>query len=418
MMTILLFFHDKKLLKKSYNAFILCLAIADILTSILVITSPGFGLGDLIARPTNPVLGEIYCRAIWSRVFVFQHVFFSVYITLLLTIERWVAVVKPAKYNVGFKGKRVIGYIFFCWICSSSNEICKFKFISSGSIFRTSLSVFIIIMKMFFPCLSMIGLYVHMIVKTNNSPVASAESKAKLRGKMTRMIGIMTCILLICYSPNQIFLIFAIAGKAKIDSTLHHFTAILAFTTIFTNPLIYGLSNANYRKRYKKALFSMCPKRLGEGAHVALTGRRVSPPPSEAPATYLFDVVYDPSSSSNDICKFNFNSSGSIFRTSLSVFLIIMKLFFPCLSMIGLYIHMIVKTNNSPVASVESKAKLRGKMTRMIGIMTCILLICYSPNQIFFIFATAGKAKIDSTLHHFTAILNFITIVLIHLFMD
>ena len=306
-MTILLFFHDKKLLKKSYNVFILCLAIADMLTSILVITSPGFGLGDLIARPTNPVLGEIYCRAIWSRVFVFQHVFFSVYITLLLTIERWVAVVKPAKYNVAFKGKRVIGYIFFCWIwsfgltgtgifdavyepSSSSNEICTFKFISSGSIFRTSLSVFIIIMKMFFPCLSMIGLYVHMIVKTNNSPVASAESKAKLRGKMTRMIGIMTCILLICYSPNQIFLIFAIAGKAKIDSTLHHFTAILAFTTIFTNPLIYGLSNANYRKRYKKALFSMCPKRLGEGAHVPLRGRRVSPPPSEAAATCRLTV--------------------------------------------------------------------------------------------------------------------------------
>ena len=134
--------------------------------------------------------------------------FFSIYITLLLTVERWVAVVKPSNYNLFFKGKRLMGYVLFCLIwsfaligtdlfdvvydpSSSSNDICKFNFISSGSIFRTSLSVFLIIMKLFFPCLSMIGLYIHMIVKTNNSPVASAESKAKLRGKMTRMIGIM-----------------------------------------------------------------------------------------------------------------------------------------------------------------------------------------------------------------------------------
>ncbi|CAH3032404.1 unnamed protein product [Porites lobata] len=277
-LTILVFVGDKKLLKKSYNAFILCLAIADVLSAILLITSPGFALGDLIPRPTNPVLGEIFCKVIWSRMFLFQLVFFSIYITLLLTVERWVAVVKPSKYNLFFKGKRLMGYVLFCLIwsfvldgivvlfdvdydpSSSSNDICKLNFISSGSIFRTSLSVFLIIMKLFFPCLSMIGLYIHMIVKTNNSPVASAESKAKLRGKMTRMIGIMTCILLICYSPNQIFFIFATAGKAKIDSTLHHFTAILNFITICVNPFIYGLSNPNYGRRYKKALLSFCPQ--------------------------------------------------------------------------------------------------------------------------------------------------------------
>ena len=152
--------------------------------------------------------------------------FFAIYITLLLTVERWVAVVKPTRYNLIFKGKRLMGYVFFCWLwsfgltgtnlfdvgyepSSSSNDICKFNFISSGSTFRTSLSVFLIIMKLFFPCLSMIGLYVHMIVKTNNSPVASAESKAKLRGKMTRMIGIMTCInftLMLFPKPNFLYL--------------------------------------------------------------------------------------------------------------------------------------------------------------------------------------------------------------------
>ena len=229
-LTILVFARDKKLLKKSHNVFILCLAIADVLTSILLLTSPVMGLGDFIPRPTNRVLGEIFCRVFWSRVFIFQLVFFSVYITLLLTIERWVAVLKPSKYHMAFKGKRVAGYIMICWIWSfilngtglldanyepnsSSNDICVFRFISSGSFFRTSKSVFIMFFKMFFPSLSMIGLYVHMIVATNNSPVASAASKAKLRGKMTRMVGIMTFILLVCFSPNQFFLYLCGCGE-------------------------------------------------------------------------------------------------------------------------------------------------------------------------------------------------------------
>ena len=162
------------------------------------LTSPGFGLGDLIRRPSNEVVGTILCPVFWSRVFLFQLLFFTVYITLLLTIERWVAVVKPSKYGIAFKGKRLTGYLIFCWIWSffltgegildsvyepnsSSHDICTVKFIFSGSILRASQTVLNIIMKTFFPCLSMIGLYVHMIVTTNNFPVASAASKAKLR---------------------------------------------------------------------------------------------------------------------------------------------------------------------------------------------------------------------------------------------
>ena len=59
---------------------------------------------------------------------------------------------------------------------------------------------------------------------------------------------------------TRIFFIFATVGKAKIDSTLHHFTAILNFITICVNPFIYGLSNPNYGRRYKKALLSFCPQ--------------------------------------------------------------------------------------------------------------------------------------------------------------
>ena len=75
------------------------------------------------------------------------------------------------------------------------------------------------------------------------------------RGKMTRMIGLMTSILLIRFSPNQLFFIFATAGKATVDSALHHYIVFLAFTSICANPFIYGLSNADYRQRCKRVCF-------------------------------------------------------------------------------------------------------------------------------------------------------------------
>ena len=293
-LVILVFVWDKKLLKKSYNLLILSLAIADVLTAITLITYPAFVLGDSFPVPTNSVLGEIFCRVIWSRVFIFQLVVLSVYLCLALTAERWFAIVKPHKYGTFFSKKRIITYVFSSWawslavtctgfietVYSPSSEACEFRFYRPGSFFRTFVSIFQITMKMILPCLLIIGLYIHMVVKTNKSPVASAESKAKLRGKMTRMIGAVSFILIICLVPNQIYLVLAQAGKAKLDTTAHHLLSLFVFINTCVNPIIYGLSNKNYRHQYRKILFAMCPRVLKERAsmvRVAVTADRVPP---------------------------------------------------------------------------------------------------------------------------------------------
>ena len=279
-LVILVFVWDKKLLKKSYNLLILSLAIADVLTAITLITYPAFVLGDSFNVPTNPFLGEIFCRVIWSRVFIFQLVVFSVYLCLALTVERWFAVVKPHKYSTFFSKKRILIYVFSSWVWSlvvtctgfietvysPSSEVCEFRFYQPGSFFRTFVSIFQINMKMILPCLLIIGFYIHMVVKTNKSPAASAESKTKLRGKMTRMIGAVSFILIICLVPNQIYLVLAQAGKAKLDTTTHHLLSLFVFINTCVNPIVYGLSNKNYRHYYRKILFAMCPRALRERA--------------------------------------------------------------------------------------------------------------------------------------------------------
>ena len=140
---------------------------------------------------------------------------------------------KPHKYSSIFRRKNVAGCILASWVWScllmslaildmeyNPNSVfrCRVNIIGKGSSARLFVGVFQVMMMVFFPCLVMIGLYIHMIVSVNSSVVASAESKAKLRGKMTRMVAI------VCFSLPVLFLVKTFGGyesKPLENLTLH-----------------------------------------------------------------------------------------------------------------------------------------------------------------------------------------------------
>lgn len=293
-LVILVFVWDKKLLKKSYNMLILSLAISDVLTAFLLITNPAFVLGDAFPYPTNHVLGDIFCRVIWSRAFLFQLVVFSAYICMALATERWYAIIKPYKYNETFNQKRTLVYIFLVWVWSvilcgtslfevayvSSNQPnlrCKWQLYWGKQPVRGIIGIIQVSLKIGLPSLTMLFLFIHMVYKASTSTIASVESRAKIRGKMTRMVGAACFMLIVCFAPNQINYAMAMAGKTRLDTKLHHVLSLLVFVNSCLNPLIYGLSNKNYRRGYLKILFWGCPKgrcrqnRVADGS--VLTGR-------------------------------------------------------------------------------------------------------------------------------------------------
>ena len=102
----MIFVIERQLLKKSYNVLIMFLAISDVLTAVNIIMSPFYVLGNAFPYPENPIPQEIFCRFIYNKILVFQLIYFSVYITLVLTAERWFAVVRPHQYNHAFSRKR------------------------------------------------------------------------------------------------------------------------------------------------------------------------------------------------------------------------------------------------------------------------------------------------------------------------
>lgn len=278
-LVILVFVENKKLLRKSYNILILSLAVSDVMTALLLITNPAFVLGNVFPYPTNHVIGEIFCRFIWSRVILFQLVVFSAYICMALATERWYAVVRPFQYQEVFNKKRTLVYIFLVWLWSlllvittpfevvfvpsnSPSRRCKWKFLWGQNTVRAVVGTIQVLFKMVLPSLTMLCLFIHMVCKASRSNVASAESKAKLRGKMTRMVGAACFVLIICFAPSQTNYALTVMGKARLDTKLHHFLSLLVFVSSCVNPFIYGISNKNYRGGYLKILFSVCPKRI------------------------------------------------------------------------------------------------------------------------------------------------------------
>ena len=293
-LVVLVFVWDKKLLKKSYNILILALAIAGVLTTICLIIN----MAIVIDEATKTIVGEIICRLIWNRFLPYHLVIFSMYISLGLSAERWCAVVKPQKYSEIFRRSNVIGYILVSWALSilvistalfgtvynPSIQTCEFQIPNKGSMARVLVGIFQVSAKMFFPCLSIIGLYIHMVLTIRTSSAASAASKAKLRGQMTRMVGVASFMLIICFAPIEIFLLLAYAGKTELGNTTHKALEILIYVSSCVNPVIYGLSNKNYRQSYKKVMFALCPKVFGGGAREAykigfINRGRVEPSP-------------------------------------------------------------------------------------------------------------------------------------------
>ena len=138
------------------------------------------------------------------------------------------------------------------------NRRCKWLLFWGKQPTRAIVGVVQGLLKMAFPSLTMFALYAHMMYKTSRSTVASAESKAKMRGKMTRMVGAACLTLIVCSAPGQTYYTLAMAGKTKLDTKLHHGLLLLVFISSCVNPFIYGLSNKNYRLGFRKLLLPVC----------------------------------------------------------------------------------------------------------------------------------------------------------------
>ena len=269
--TVILFVKKSKWLKKAYNCLILALAIQDILVAISLMVLPGFVMEEgVYGEPPNAGLWLIYCKILWSHFIPFALGITSVYTCLMLTFERWMAVVRPflyKKYEQSFTMVSIT--VFFPWIAGFCFEIatplnatvlevngtyfCGWKE-KEYSLGTTCVAVFNFLGMIIIPAALMVLAYRRIIVHMKQSQKRLRNSKVINRGiKQVTVTAIFASIVVIgCWLPDQIYYTLSQIQLAKLGTTEHFVVKTLAFVSSCVNPVIYCFSNKSYRNGLKE----------------------------------------------------------------------------------------------------------------------------------------------------------------------
>ncbi len=291
-LTVLLFLRKSKWLKKTYNCLIFALAIQDILLAICIMVLPGFILEErYYAVPAeNEISRWIFCKVFWSQFIPFALGIASVYSCLMLTFDRWLAVVRPLSYTKYQQSRIFLTLtVMFPWIAGMCFEIttplrttwvqangtylCYWKTpeYTPKTIF---LAIFTFLGMIAVPAALMVLAYssiiVHMMRSQNRLSRGSVircnsetnrQRKAFISLKRVTMTAFFaSTVVIVCWLPDQLYYTLSQVQLTDLGTTTHLVVKFLAFANACFNPAIYCLSNNMYRRGLREIFGCLCCK--------------------------------------------------------------------------------------------------------------------------------------------------------------
>ena len=260
------------LFKKPYTVIIFALGLTDVITAIFLFFCPGYTFARTIPEPEGSTALWLYCQLLYGRVALFMIGLASMNLCVLLTFERWYAVVKPNKYMQQISVKRAVMGAVACYllaivtIMGSSPAVrihperpaghrCSY---GKGANLKVT-GVIGFLMKSFIPFSITAGLYLHIIYKMKTGSVVGQQHGSAIRKKITKVAAIASLTLMLCWTPNQVTYLLFILGHATQGTTWMDVSVVLVFFNSCVNPVLYGLTMKKYRKGYWDVITSCCP---------------------------------------------------------------------------------------------------------------------------------------------------------------
>lgn len=272
------------------NAFVLNLAIADLFLAVFAMP---FTLVSSIKYEWifgNPmcqivgVLNSVFCEA-------------SIMTLTFVSLERFIAIVYPLKYEALITSKRVKFVIAFIWLqaalCASSTFVfAKFTFLKFESICTVDwahnipYTLAFAIVFLYLPFLVTAVLYCVIlqtaikqrrrieVIKVGEITTAESGSQRSAKNglngakktakehKATVMIAIVVGTFFICWFPHSIGVFCLLDPKrCNLNDSFYVLTTWLAMLNSAMNSLIYGLLNRSFRRAFKSMIF--CERYVG-----------------------------------------------------------------------------------------------------------------------------------------------------------
>lgn len=276
-------------LQTKTNAFVLNLAIADLFLAVFAMP---FTLVSSIKYEW--MFGKAMCQILGALNSVFCEA--SILTLSFVSLERFVAIVFPLKYETMITPKRVklvIGYIWFQAVfCASSTFVfSEFAFLKFESICTVdwghgvAYTLVFAIVFLYVPFLVTAVLYC-VILQTaikqrrrievikvgeittercsqqREKPGAvNGFKKTKKEHKATVMIAIVVGTFCICWFPHSVGVFCILDPRCNFNDSFYVVTTWLAMLNSAMNSLIYGLMNRTFRRAFKSVLF--CERYVG-----------------------------------------------------------------------------------------------------------------------------------------------------------
>ncbi|XP_075263560.1 mu-type opioid receptor-like [Convolutriloba macropyga] len=218
--------------------------------------------------PGSGVRALLFCKLYCSDYPLWALLNSSVFNLLLVTLDRYLSVIKPFFHKNKFSQGWVLtaavvltwnlgiitsSYMILPWVVNG--EICEIDF-SLPSWFFLWGGYWSLFGMLVIPTLLMLVAYAHISRILSKMP---ENSKGKrLQKKVTLSCFAVLTVFFICWIPDQIFFFLFSLNLPSLNITLgswtYHVVVNLGYLNNCLNPLLYGFFNPNYRRVFRQML--------------------------------------------------------------------------------------------------------------------------------------------------------------------
>ena len=237
-------------LRNKYNALLACLAGTDIMTGAL--GQPLF-IAELIYRLTGSPASEFCIIPHAARTLSRISVLISLQHLALISIERYIWIKFPVKYDNFVTKRRFIGSAVLAWSLVFLAALSSFY---KHSLLKYVLYSFAIIPAIFILIFCRIASYHEARKRIANITTQSAKAKFLKEKKALTTTSLVIGLVLLSYLPMMLFRIFLGSFLSSPDTFLavESLMLTLALSNSVFNPVIYCARSMQYRRAFKKLL--------------------------------------------------------------------------------------------------------------------------------------------------------------------
>ena len=270
------------------NLFIVNQSVIDMVTSVLLLAS------YVAPRPALPSQewAAVFVCSVWNSGYVFWGTLItSTFNLVMVTVERYFAVVHPISYRRMFSYRRASGMVCIPWLLGFGYEtywvaVNRYSdgqcIIQYDSFFvQAFLGVISCTIQFIIPLAIMAFVYISIAKALRqrvediptyppdpnrssgnpDQPTQQTNYRIKARKNVIKTLIVVSITYAICLTPNTLtYLYFNLGGELNFDGHLFYFTVYLAFMNMCVNPFIYTFKYHKFQKGLRK-LFGI--KRCG-----------------------------------------------------------------------------------------------------------------------------------------------------------